>query len=63
MWIKEKIMDADVRWISDKNRNRNKLAYFIKLCYFYNIEIAKLCICNKLAYLGFIHFPTDIHLL
>ena len=30
------------RWISDQNRNRNKLAYFIQLCYFYSIRIAKL---------------------
>ena len=43
-----------IRWISDQNRNRNNLANFIQLCYFYSIKIAKLCVISQLTYLGFI---------
>ena len=31
-----------IRWISDRNWNQNKQAYYIKLSYFYDIKIAKL---------------------
>ena len=36
------------RWISDQNRNQNKHAYFIELCYFYDIKIAKLYVISLL---------------
>ena len=42
----------DIRWISDKNRNRNKLTYFIKLCY-----------KNSYAYLWFIFHRKSTYLL
>ena len=37
-----------MRWISDTNRNRNKLACFIQLCYFYSKKIAQLYVISLL---------------
>ena len=36
------------RWISDKNRNRNKLAYFKQFYYSYSMKIAKLYVISQL---------------
>ena len=42
-----------MRWISDQNENRNKLAYLIQLSYFYSINIAKLYLISQLIWDSF----------
>ena len=44
---------SSYRWISDQNRNRNKLAYFILLCNFCIIKIAKLYVISQLIWHSF----------
>ena len=42
------LINKNHRWISDRNRNANKLAYNIQLSYFYTIKIPKLYVISKL---------------
>ena len=42
------LLVRNIRWISDRNRFLNKLAYYIQLSYFYIIKIAKLYVISLL---------------